>query len=252
MTQKPPPDHFQGKSVSDHLKDARRRGTLTSSEAHGSEMPGHLAAGADSAKNTAISLFLVWVILKQFGLEAKTTFTILLIFSFGWVIWMIGRSASLGWARLERLHRLIEQERWEIEHHRAREKEELLEMYRKKGFEGKLLEEVVEVLMADDNRLLHVMLEEELGLSIEAYEHPLKQGLGAATGTIITTLVALIGFYAFPSFGLTVFAGAIFVISVIVSAKVERNRLLQATVWNLSIALLALGVAYFLSKLLVK
>ncbi len=223
MTKGTPPDHFQGKSVSEHLKDARRRGTLASSETHGAEMPGHLAAGADSAKNTAISLFLVWVILEQFGIPTKTLFTILVIFSFGWVIWMIGRSASLGWARLERLHRLIEQERWEIEHHRAREKEELREMYRNKGFEGKLLDEVVDVLMADDNRLLHVMLEEELGLSVEAYEHPLKQGLGAATGTIITTLVALLGFYAYPSFGLPVFAGIIFVISSFVSAKAERN-----------------------------
>ncbi len=33
--------------------------------------------------------------------------------------------------------------------------------------------------MADDNRLLRVMLEEELGLTLEAYEHPLKQAFGA-------------------------------------------------------------------------
>ena len=252
MTHGTPPDHFKGKSVSEHLKDARRRGTIATTETHGAEMPGHLAAGADSAKNTAISLFLVWVILEQFGIPSANIFTVLVIFSFGWVIWMIGRSASLGWARLERLHRLIEQERWEIEHHRQREKEELREMYLAKGFSGKLLDEVVDVLMADDNRLLHVMLEEELGLSVEAYEHPLKQGVGAATGTILTTLVSLLGFYAYPAFGLPLFAGAVFVISAMISAKVEKNRLIQATVWNVSIALLTLGVAYFLSQLLVK
>ncbi len=252
MTHETPPDHFKGKSVSEHLKEARTQGSQASTETHGAEMPGHLAAGADSAKNTAISLFLIWIILEQSTIPRAKIFIILVIFSFGWVIWMIGRSASLGWARLERLHRLIEQERWEIEHHRHREKEELREMYRAKGFEGKLLDEIVDVLMADDNRLLRVMLEEELGLSLEAYEHPLKQGVGAATGTILTVLLSLLGFYAYPSFGLPLFAGILFVIATIVSAKAEKNRRIQATIRNLSIALLTLGVTYFLSKLLEK
>lgn len=252
MTHGTPPDHFKGKTVSEHLKDARIRGSIASLETHGAEMPGHLAAGADSAKNTAISLFLIWVILSQFGVPSSKLFSILVIFSCGWVIWMIGRSASIGWARLERLHRLLEEERWEIEHHRPREKEELMEMYRVKGFHGELLERVVDVLMADDNRLLNVMLEEELGLSLEAYEHPLKQGTGAAIGTIITTLFALVGFYAYPNVGLPIFAGLVFVISSLVSAKAEKNRLLQATIWNFSIALLTLGVSYFLSQFLTK
>ena len=94
------------------------------------------------------------------------------LFSIGWLFWKLGRSSLLGWARLERLHRLIQQEQWEIEHHRAQEKEELTAMYHQKGLTGKLLEQVIEVLMADDNRLLRVMLEEELGLTLETYEHP--------------------------------------------------------------------------------
>jgi hypothetical protein len=106
-------------------------------------------------------------------------FLMLSLFSFGWAVWKTGRSALLGWGRMERLHRLIEEERWEIQHHRAQERRELGEMYRAKGFDGKLLEEVLDVLMSDDNRLLKVMLEEELGLTLEAYEHPLRQAIGA-------------------------------------------------------------------------
>ena len=34
--------------------------------------------------------------------------------------------------------------------------------------------------MADGDRLLRVMLEEELGFSLEVYDHPLKQALGFA------------------------------------------------------------------------
>ncbi len=242
-------EHFEGKTLIEHLKEARLRGASATAETHGTEMPGHFAAGADSAKNTAISLFLIWIILEQFALSKAQIFTVLVIFSMAWVVWMVGRSASLGWARLERLHRLIEQERWEIEHHRHREREELQEMYHAKGFEGKLLEKVVDVLMADDNRLLRVMLEEELGLSLEAYEHPLKQGVGAAVGTLLASLLCLLGLHLYPFFGLPLFATALFVVAAFISAKAEKNRLIQATIWNLSIALLTLGIAYLLSKI---
>ena len=79
--------------------------------------------------------------------------------------------------------RLLEEEKWEIEHNRNQEKVELKVLYRAKGFEGKLLDDVVDVLMADDKRALHIMLKEELGMTLEAYEHPLKQSLGALLGT---------------------------------------------------------------------
>ena len=58
------------------------------------------------------------------------------------------------------------EERFEIAHHRGQEKEELTELYALKGFKGELLDQVINVLMADDNRLLSVMLEEELGLEL--------------------------------------------------------------------------------------
>ncbi|MBI2809614.1 MAG: VIT1/CCC1 transporter family protein, partial [Candidatus Melainabacteria bacterium] len=170
----PPGEHFRGKTVPDHLKEARARGALASAEIHGTEMPGHFAAGADTAKETAFALLFLWVIFSHY-LAPELTFLFLVLFCAGWTIWKTARSALLGWARMERMHRVIEEERWEIEHHRTQERQELTEMYHAKGLEGKLLEEVIEVLMSDDNRLLRVMLEEELGLTLEIYEHPLKQ-----------------------------------------------------------------------------
>ena len=98
--------------------------------------------------------------------------------------WKTARSALLGWARVERFHRVIEEERWEIEHHRAARKARAYRNVPGKGLTGKFLEEVIDVLMADDNRLLRVMLEEELGITLEAYEHPLKQAAGAFCGSV--------------------------------------------------------------------
>src|SRR5690242_14153077 len=133
MSFPPPSDHFRGKSVVDHLKEARTKGMQASHETHGIEMPGHYAAGADAAKETAIVFLILWV-LSLFISFPVSLFIILSLFAFGWTIWKTGRSALLGWARMERLHRLIEEERWEIQHHRQQERKELAEMYRVKGF----------------------------------------------------------------------------------------------------------------------
>lgn len=243
-------EHFQGKSVVEHLKEARSRGALASAEVHGAEMPGHLAAGADACKETALVFLLLWALFQHLPLSQGQILLFLLFFSCGWLIWKTGRSALLGWARLERLHRLIEQERWEIEHHRGQEREELTELYRLKGFSGKLLEEAIDVLMADDNRLLRVMLEEELGLTLETYEHPLKQAFGAAFGVMLTAALLLLGCWTVPQWGVPVLSGLALILGSAFGAKREGNRALPSVVWHLSIALLAVLVVHLLATLL--
>ncbi|MBS0603586.1 MAG: VIT1/CCC1 transporter family protein [Verrucomicrobia bacterium] len=251
MTLPPPSEHFKGKSVVEHLREARTRGAMASAEIHGTEMPGHIAALADASKEIAIALLVLWVIISHF-FSFSNVWICLVLFSAGWVIWKTARSALLGWARVERLHRVIEEERWEIEHHRAQERIELTEMYQAKGLSGKLLEEVIDVLMADDNRLLRVMLEEELGLTLEAYEHPLKQAFGALIGSLIGACACLFGLWAFPSFGLAVLSALVVIVSSTISARLERNRAGNTVVWNLAIAGLTAGCIYFLIPLIAK
>ncbi len=235
-------DHFEGKSVPEHLKQARLKGALVAKEVHGRELSGAFAAGIDSVKETSL-------LLAVLALLITPTWQLSLCLFAGWLVWKVGRSACLGWARLERLHRLIEEERFEIEHHRDQEKAELTEMYEAKGFSGKILGEIVETLMADDNRLLMVMLEEELGIAIESYEHPLSQAVGAAVGTLIAFGLAFLGFWFLP-LGMSISALVAFVFSSAWAAKRERNNRIKAVVWNLAVGLLAYGAAYFLHDLL--
>jgi vacuolar iron transporter family protein len=249
MSLPPPSEHFQGKTVVEHLKEARTRGAIASTEVHGTEMPGHIAAAADAGKEMAVILLLLWVVLPHF-LTVQMTWMLMLLFSIGWIVWKTARSALLGWSRIERLHRVIEEERWEIEHHREQEKEELTEMYLAKGLTGKLLEEVIEVLMADDNRLLRVMLEEELGLTLEAYEHPLKQAFGAFLGSLASATLCLFGFWSHPALGLPILATISVILCTIISAKLERNRVWSSIVWNLAVFGLVGGAIYFLIPLL--
>ena len=242
-------DHFQGKTVPQHLKEARVKGAKAKAEAHGLELSGHLAALTDSGKDSAISLLILWAFLSQTPFSHDVSFLLLAAFSLGWLLWKTGRSALLGWSRLERLHRVTEEERFEIEHHREQERAELTEIYQAKGFSGKLLTDAVDVLMADDNRLLTIMLEEELGLSLESYEHPLKQSFGAFAGTLLSTIILLLTFYFFPGFHFGIAALLIVGATSFFGAKLEGNQTLPACIWNMSMALFAGLSVYFLTNL---
>ena len=234
--------HFGDKSVIEHLKEARARGALASAEIHGAEMPGHLAAGADSARETAYILGILYLLMGH-------SFWFLLIAACGLLIWKVGRSALLGWARLERLHRLIEEERWEIEHDRKQEEEELMALYSAKGFSGQLLKDVVSTLSSDDNRLLRVMLEEEMGLTLEVYEHPLKQSVGAGVGVISAGILTILGsFGGFWPFFVSI--GVICASSAWIMAYLTRNRAMEAIIWNLALVSFGLGAVYLLKGLL--
>ncbi len=67
-------------------------------------------------------------------------------------------------------------EYWEIENLREKEVEEIRDIYSKKGFQGKLLEDVVSVITSDKDRWVDVMMKEELEMMPEQ-KSPFKSGL---------------------------------------------------------------------------
>lgn len=208
------------------------------------EGPEWLSSGVDAIREMAVALIVFGSAIYSFS------WPLFLSFSAGWLAWRVGRSGWLGWSRLERLHRLIEEERYEIEHHRDQEREELYLFYRAKGFEGRLLDEVVEVLMADGDRLLQVMVEEELGLHLEFYDHPLKQALGAALGGGGAVLLSLFGGALLGLYGLLGGAMVALGLGGYFASRLEKNRPLPAVVWTLALGVLAFGVTHFLRELL--
>lgn len=240
------PSHFKGKEAIEHVAEAQAQGIISSTEIHGTEIPGHISAATDAARETAVVLALVWVLLMELQLPFAQIATLLAIFAGGWILWKTGRSAWLAWSRLERLHRIVAQEKWEIEHHRQQERDELKALYAAKGFEGKLLEDVMDVLMADGDRLLRVMVEEELGLSLESHEHPLKQSIGALTGSFLAALLCLLAFFIYPQWGLLIGSIAGLGVGSAIAAQHERNKIVPAVIWNLGIGAIAFGFVYFI------
>ena len=239
-------DHFKGKTAVDHVVEAQARGIIASSEIHGTEIPGSISAATDAARETIIFLFISFLLIQQMTNDLFQTIRLLSIAGFAWLIWKAGRSAWLGWSRLERLHRILEEERWEIEHNRSQERDELKALYQAKGFQGKLLENVLDVLMADGDRLLKVMIEEELGLSLEVHEHPLQQAVGAFFCSCLALLLGLLGLWLWPVYGFYLATFLIIGLSSYFSANYQGNRAISAIIWNLGIAGLAIGSALFL------
>ena len=244
----PVSEHFEGKSVPQHIKDARLKGAQASAEIHGTEISGHKAAFADSLRDSALAMVLIAEVAFTLLPESQAVL-FLLLFLGGWTLWKTCRSALLGWARLERLHRLIEEERWEIQHHRPQEREELMELYQVKGFEGELLTQVLDVLMSDDNRLLQVMLTEELGLSLETYEHPLKQASGAFLGSLTVVAIGTLTYFFFPPYGFFIASLPLFLAAGLWTAHIENIRKLPSFIWNLAVFALNFGFVHFTKEL---
>ncbi len=223
--------HFKNKDPLAHVAERQIDGLLSSSEPHDWETPRILSAGADTCKELALS----WILILS--IWPSSSWKMVLIWSIGWILWKTIRGGWLGWCRLEKLHRVIAEEREEILTNREQEREEVRVLYQAKGFDGALLDQVVDVLTSDPDRLLKLMLEEELGLRLERLAHPLQQAWGAALGGCSAALCLFICFWMWPTllFPLCIVlagcAGG-------VTAYQEGNRLIPAIVWHLAAALL--------------
>jgi hypothetical protein len=239
------PSHFKGKDVIGHVAEAQAQGIIYANEIHGTDTPGRTAAAADAARDTALMLTLLWQGLTLIGLPIPQIGSLMAAVGIALILWRSGRSGWLGWSRLERLHRVLEQEKWEIDHHRQQERDELRVLYAAKGFEGKLLEDVLDVLMADGDRLLKVMVQEELGLSLQAYDHPLMQASGAGAGVLVALLACCVGLFFSEIWGVFLAALTVIAAAGAFSAHSAGNRLIAAVVWNVALAVVAVGTLRF-------
>ncbi len=237
--------------MADHLREARQRARQVFSG------EGHLSSVDDwrraliGARDLVITLWLIWVALQ--GLGGPTVGGSLLVALALGLALLHGVSA--GRATLVQLRYYeseLHRERAEIRDHIEHEREEVRALYAAKGFEGDILEQVVDTISEDDDRLLKVMMEEELGLSMHHMNHPLIVGLWS----FVTALAAGLAL-SLPPLWLTASGAAVWmpvggaillaVIAFVVTGAVVEGALEFFAV-GLLMASITGGVVYFLSQ----
>lgn len=82
-------------------------------------------------------------------------------------------------------------EYWEVDHLPEKEREEVREIYAAKGFEGELLEQVVDQITADKDRWVDVMMKEELEMAEET-KSPIAMGAVTFVSFLILGFIPLI------------------------------------------------------------
>jgi VIT1/CCC1 family predicted Fe2+/Mn2+ transporter len=86
-------------------------------------------------------------------------------------------------------HKAVEY--WEVDNLPHKEREEIREIYEAKGFEGELLEKVVDTITADKDRWVDVMMKEELEMAEET-KSPLAMGAVTFMSFLIFGFVPLL------------------------------------------------------------
>ncbi len=148
-------------------------------------------------------------------------------------------------------------EYWEVENVPETEREEVRDIYREKGFEGDLLEQVTDVICADRKRWVDVMMKEELGMMPDKKE-PWKTGAVTYVSFLLVGVLPLLLYVYDHAFD---FGGDLFVWTCLLTMMgflgigFLKSYVTQSSHWvsvleTLALGLIAAVVAYAVGDLL--
>ena len=113
----------------------------------------------------------------------------------------------------------IKREEYEIENVPERERQEIEDIYREKGFEGKELESVVNKITSNKGVWLKTMLTEELGLNLDILGNPLKGALVMFGSFLLGGILPIIPYFAVKAGLMSSLVAIIIAIAVSVSSS---------------------------------
>lgn len=147
----------------------------------------------------------------------------------------------------------LKQEKKEIKNTPKLEKKEIYDIYYKKGFRGKLLNQVVNKITSNKKIWIETMMNEELGLSPRLYNHPGKSAIIVGFSAIIGSVIPLSPFFFLPvNIGiiasLIISALALFITGII-KARLTVGSPLRSGFEMLIIGMLAAIIGYLIGLL---
>lgn len=153
-------------------------------------------------------------------------------------------------------HKAIEY--WEVDNLPEKEREEIREIYAAKGFEGDLLEQVVDKITEDKDRWVDVMMKEELEMQKET-KSPFQMGLVTFISFILLGFIPLIVYiidYTGTSIGDDLFFySSTLTFITFAGIGIAKGQITQTSKWRSMLETLFLGssaaiLAYFVGGLL--
>lgn len=164
-------------------------------------------------------------------------------------------------AQREYIEKARKREEWEIDHLVEQEKQEIRDIYTKKGFKAELLDEIVRVITSRRKVWVDTMMREELGL-IENSKRPRDAAVTTFAAFNIIGLIPLLPFVAMFVIGSSlvsaadaftysvIFTAAAFFLIGSVKGRIVQKPLLRSGLNTLLIGGIAAAVAFAIGYLL--
>lgn len=148
-------------------------------------------------------------------------------------------------------------EYWEVENLPEVERTEIVEIYRKKGFEGELLERVVDQICSNKDLWVAEMMKDELNM-MRDIKSPFKIGLATLISFVLIGFIPLLVYlwdFFFPTthnvfLWTSVLTGLAFMVVGWLKGFVNQTSALRSISETLALGLLAAVVAYYIGDVL--
>ena len=148
-------------------------------------------------------------------------------------------------------------EYWEVENLPEVEREEIRDIYKAKGFEGELLEKVVDQITSNKDIWVAEMMKDELNL-MEETKSPFKIGVATFASFLIVGFIPLLVYlwtFFYPSdintfFWTSILTGLAFVLIGALKSLVNQTSPIKSIAETVALGLLAAIVAYYVGDIL--
>jgi VIT1/CCC1 family predicted Fe2+/Mn2+ transporter len=161
---------------------------------------------------------------------------------------MLGGAVAMGLAafasaraQFEFYQSEIQRERNEITRWPERERDEVSSIYRKKGFSGALLDQIVSHITAEPGRWASVMMREELGFGEDIGESPQRSGLTVGISYLAGAMVPVMPYlFVAPPLGIVI--SALATVGVLFGVGAAKTLITTRSWWRSGLESMAIGI----------